>query len=117
RLRARPSPAIITPHPAEAARLLETEAASIQSDRLASAQALARRFNCLALLKGCGSLIAIPDGRWWINGSGHPGMATAGMGDVAQRTDRRTVWSGRAASLFGSGFVVDRLDAWAGFDF
>ena len=82
RLRARPSPAIITPHPAEAARLLETETASIQSDRLASAQALARRFNCLALLKGCGSLIAIPDGRWWINGSGHPGMATAGMGDV-----------------------------------
>lgn len=82
RLRSRALPAIITPHPAEAARLLGTSTAAVQADRLASAQALAQQFNCLALLKGCGSLIALPDGRWWINTSGHPGMATAGMGDV-----------------------------------
>ena len=81
-LRARQVPAIITPHPAEAARLLGADTARVQADRVAAGKALAARFNCIALLKGCGSIVASPDGRWWINRSGHPGMASAGMGDV-----------------------------------
>lgn len=82
RLVAREAATLLTPHPAEAARLLGTDTASVQRDRLAAALELARRYASLIVLKGCGSLVATPDGRWFINGTGHPGMATAGMGDV-----------------------------------
>ncbi len=80
--RSRSSPTLMTPHPAEAARLLGSSVAAIQADRVRSARELARSFGALVVLKGCGSIIATPDGRWYINRSGHPGMATAGMGDV-----------------------------------
>ncbi|WP_231912944.1 NAD(P)H-hydrate dehydratase [Sterolibacterium denitrificans] len=76
------APVVLTPHPAEAARLLQTDIASIQADRLAAAQALARRSNAAIVLKGCGSIIALPDGRWYINTAGNPGLASAGSGDV-----------------------------------
>lgn len=80
--RNRTAPTLMTPHPAEAARLLSSSVDAIQADRVLSARELARRFNALVVLKGCGSIIATPGGRWFINRSGHPGMATAGMGDV-----------------------------------
>jgi len=73
---------LITPHPAEAARLLSLKTAGIQADRLAAAKNLAEEFNAHALLKGAGSLIVARDGHWFINTSGNPGMASAGMGDV-----------------------------------
>lgn len=73
---------VITPHPAEAARLLSTSVSDVQSDRVASGCGLARTFNAVAVLKGCGSVIAVPDGRWFVNTSGNSGMAAAGMGDV-----------------------------------
>ena len=73
---------ILTPHPAEAARLLGTDTSAVQTDRLGAAQELAQHFSATVVLKGCGSVIAQPDGAWWINRSGHPGMACAGMGDV-----------------------------------
>jgi len=75
-------PTLITPHPAEAARLLGSTTAEVQQDRIVSARALAERFRCHAVLKGCGSLVAAPDGRWFVNATGNPGMASAGMGDV-----------------------------------
>ncbi len=78
----RRAPTVLTPHPAEAGRLLGGGAAAVQRDRLGAALELARSLKALVVLKGCGSLVATPDGRWYINGSGHPGMATAGMGDV-----------------------------------
>ncbi|HKY03123.1 MAG TPA: NAD(P)H-hydrate dehydratase [Burkholderiales bacterium] len=78
----RRAPTLITPHPAEAARLLEKQTAQIQADRIAAALALARKFSAYVLLKGNGSICASPEGRWWINCSGNPGMASAGMGDV-----------------------------------
>ncbi|MGB5082755.1 MAG: NAD(P)H-hydrate dehydratase [Burkholderiales bacterium] len=73
---------IMTPHPAEAARLLGETTSKVQADRVASAEAIAKRYRCLVLLKGNGSVIAEPGGKFWINTSGNPGMASAGMGDA-----------------------------------
>jgi hydroxyethylthiazole kinase-like uncharacterized protein yjeF len=81
-LASRKAPTLLTPHPAEAARLLEKQTAEIQADRIAAAQALAQKFDAHVLLKGNGSVCANPGGDWWINSSGNPGMASAGMGDV-----------------------------------
>jgi len=73
---------LLTPHPAEAARLLVTPTGEVQADRLAAARNLAQNFNAHVVLKGNGSVIAARDGRFFINTSGNPGMASAGMGDV-----------------------------------
>jgi hydroxyethylthiazole kinase-like uncharacterized protein yjeF len=78
----RPAPTFLTPHPAEAARLLDCSTADIQADRLAAALELSRRLHAHVALKGCGTLIAAPDGRWFINTTGNPGLASAGSGDV-----------------------------------
>ena len=78
----RTAPALLTPHPAEAARLLAVTTADVQRDRLASALKLAEAYRCAIVLKGAGSICAWPDGRWAINTSGNPGLASAGMGDV-----------------------------------
>ena len=81
-LRSRPLPAILTPHPAEAARLLGCTVGDIQADRLKAAGELAGRYRCHVALKGCGTVIAAVDSKKWLNSTGNPGMATAGMGDV-----------------------------------
>jgi len=78
----RTAPTLLTPHPAEAARLLATTTDAVQADRLGHALDLARRCNAHVVLKGCGSVIAEPDGRWWINTTGNAGLASAGSGDV-----------------------------------
>jgi hydroxyethylthiazole kinase-like uncharacterized protein yjeF len=78
----RPAPTFITPHPAEAARLLGGTTEEIQADRLTAALELVRRFKAHVALKGCGTIIATPDMRWFINASGNPGLATAGSGDI-----------------------------------
>ncbi len=73
---------LVTPHPAEAARLLSERTSDIQSDRLVAARKLSEKLAAHALLKGSGSVIVAHDGHWFINRSGNPGMASAGMGDV-----------------------------------
>lgn len=78
----RTAPTLITPHPAEATRMLGSSVAEIQSNRIAAVRLLARRFKVAALLKGNGSVLAVPDGDWWIVPAGNPGMASGGMGDV-----------------------------------
>jgi hydroxyethylthiazole kinase-like uncharacterized protein yjeF len=82
RLRNRKAATLLMPHPAEAARLLATSTAKVQDDRVGAAKALAEKYNCLVALKGAGTVCAAPDGVWYINTSGNPGMASAGMGDV-----------------------------------
>jgi hydroxyethylthiazole kinase-like uncharacterized protein yjeF len=78
----REKPTILTPHPAEAARLLGKTTPEVQADRLAAALDLARRFRAHVVLKGAGSICASPDGRWAVNATGNPGLAAAGSGDV-----------------------------------
>ena len=79
---ARSAPTLATPHPGEAARLLNTDIASVQADRLRAAQQLVTELNANVVLKGAGSVLAHPDGTWDINASGGPALATAGSGDV-----------------------------------
>lgn len=73
---------ILTPHPLEAARLLDMTTAEVQADRLAAARQLALQLNVIVVLKGSGTVIAAPDGAVVINTSGGPALATAGTGDV-----------------------------------
>ncbi|HEX6007530.1 MAG TPA: NAD(P)H-hydrate dehydratase [Burkholderiales bacterium] len=82
KLRRRSAPTVLTPHPAEAARLLHCDTSDVQRDRLAAAARLAGEFESHVVLKGAGSICTAPDGAWAINVSGNPGMASAGMGDV-----------------------------------
>ncbi len=77
-----PADTLATPHPAEAARLLGVKTEKVQEDRLAAAQGLSRELGAHVVLKGAGSIIAARDGHWFVNTSGNPGMASAGMGDV-----------------------------------
>ncbi len=72
---------LLTPHPQEAARLLAVSTVEVQADRIAAACKLAQQLNAHVVLKGAGSVIAC-GATWWINPTGNPGMASAGMGDV-----------------------------------
>lgn len=72
---------ILTPHPAEAARLLDMETAQVQTDRFAAAQQLAESTGAVIVLKGAGTIVT--DGsRTAVCTLGNAGMARAGSGDV-----------------------------------
>lgn len=73
---------ILTPHPGEAARLLNCSVAEIESDRLHSAQRLVKRYGGVAILKGAGTVVASESGMSGIVDVGNAGMASGGMGDV-----------------------------------
>lgn len=76
------SPWLLTPHPAEAARLLGITTAEVQADRFAAVRAISARYNASVILKGAGSLVASSHGLIGVVTDGNPGMATGGMGDV-----------------------------------
>ncbi len=90
---------LLTPHPAEAARLLGVSITDIQNHRLNAALQLARDYHAAIVLKGCGSIIAFPEGRWYINTTGNPGLASAGTGDVL---------SGMTLALLAQGWPSDQ---------
>jgi hydroxyethylthiazole kinase-like uncharacterized protein yjeF len=73
---------LLTPHPGEAATLLAESTTTVQADRVAAAKSLSTHFNAHVLLKGNGSILVARDGHWFINTTGNPGMASAGMGDA-----------------------------------
>jgi ADP-dependent NAD(P)H-hydrate dehydratase / NAD(P)H-hydrate epimerase len=75
-------PIIVTPHPGEMARLIEQPNAEVVADRVGRARELATRQHLIVVLKGSRSIIAVPDGRVYVNPTGNAGMATAGAGDV-----------------------------------
>ncbi|MCG8612364.1 MAG: NAD(P)H-hydrate dehydratase [Pseudomonadales bacterium] len=81
--------AVATPHPGEAARLLQCSVSDIEADRFAAVQKLNSRLACTVVLKGAGTLVSAPscgaEGKHediWLANTGNPGMASGGMGDV-----------------------------------
>lgn len=116
-LATRLAPTLLTPHPAEAARLLDCSVAAIEADRLAAASELASHYRAWVALKGCGTIIAAPDGSSFINTTGNPGLATAGSGDVLSGIITALLaqgWPPRSALLAGvqlHGAAADALVA------
>jgi NAD(P)H-hydrate epimerase len=93
--RKRSSALVLTPHPGEMARLLGRSVPEVEADRIALAREFARDYGVCLVLKGARTIIASPDGQAAINGSGNPGMASGGMGDVL---------TGIICSLLGQGY-------------
>jgi NAD(P)H-hydrate epimerase len=75
-------PLVLTPHPGEFARLTGVSPEALAGHRLDLAQGCARDCRAVVVLKGAGTVVAAPDGRLAINGSGGPQLAKAGSGDV-----------------------------------
>ena len=73
---------VLTPHPREMARLLGTDVAAVQENRVETAFQAATKFNAIVVLKGAATVTAIPEGLVFINSTGCPALATAGSGDV-----------------------------------
>jgi len=96
---ARAAPTVMTPHPAEAARLCGTTVEAIQRDRVAAALSLASTMNAAIVLKGAGSVLAYADGRFAINSSGNAALASAGSGDAL---------AGMIGALMAQGLAVDQ---------
>jgi NAD(P)H-hydrate epimerase len=77
-----PANAIMTPHPGEMARLLGRTIAEVQAERLRAANDCARKYGCVAVLKGAHTAIAGPDGRGALSPFANPLLSSAGSGDV-----------------------------------
>lgn len=96
-------PTVITPHPGEAARLLDVSGAAIQANRIEAARRLSQSYHAEVALKGAGTVIAHPDGHYAINTTGGPWLAQAGSGDRL---------TGMVAALLGQGMAAgDALEA------
>lgn len=87
---------ILTPHPGEAARLLNCSTAEIQQDRFSAALLLQAKYGGVVILKGAGTLIA-SEHQLAVSNTGNPGMASGGMGDVL---------TGVIAGLLAQGFSL-----------
>lgn len=95
-------PALLTPHVAEAARLLGEESAAVARDRYDAAARLAQMARATVLLKGVPTIITSPNGRTMVSASGTPALAAGGSGDLL---------AGISATLLGR--VQDALVAGA----
>ena len=110
-------PTVLTPHPLEAARLLGMDTAGVQADRLAAARELARRFECVVVLKGSGTVIAAPDGQLRINPTGNARLAVAGTGDVlagmiaARLANKEEAFEAATRAVHAHGAAADRWPA------
>jgi len=81
-LRPRGQHTVITPHPGEMSGLIGGSTRDVQSDRIGAALECSGRSGCVVVLKGAGTVVAHPDGTFYINTTGNPGMASGGTGDV-----------------------------------
>jgi NAD(P)H-hydrate epimerase len=101
----RSAPFVLTPHPGEFARLSGKQSPRHDDERREQAVSFARKFGCVLMLKGSGTLVT-DGGRLYRNSTGNPGMATGGSGDVL---------TGVVAALVGQGmnaFDAAVLGAW-----
>lgn len=98
-------PPVLTPHPGEMARLLGTETAVIQQNRVNSAREAAHLWNAVVVLKGAFTVIAAPDGRATLLPFANPALATAGTGDVLAGAI-----TGFAAQFHAAAIRMDRID-------
>lgn len=99
--------AVLTPHPGEAARLLNCSTADIQNDRLDSARQIAAQSGAVTVLKGHHTIIAEPEGNFFLNPTGGPHLAVGGSGDLL---------TGLIAGLLAQGlppFQASALAVWA----
>jgi len=90
---------ILTPHPGEAARLLQCQARDIQADRVAAIKELVKQYGGICILKGKNTLLAINEGELWICPYGNAVLAVAGTGDVL---------TGLLAGLLAQGMTAEK---------
>ncbi|SCC45354.1 bifunctional ADP-dependent NAD(P)H-hydrate dehydratase/NAD(P)H-hydrate epimerase [Kosakonia oryziphila] len=108
---------VLTPHPGEAARLLNCSVAEIESDRLLSAQRLVKRYAGVVVLKGAGTVVASEAGEAGIVDTGNAGMASGGMGDVlsgiigALLGQKLSLYDAACAGCVAHGAAADRQAA------
>lgn len=113
-------PVVLTPHPGEMARLLETSTAEVNADRISAARRLSDRTVAWVVLKGARTIVTDPGGTVHVNSSGNPGMATAGMGDVlsgilgAFLGQKIEPLNALALGVFLHGYAADSLAARVG---
>jgi hydroxyethylthiazole kinase-like uncharacterized protein yjeF len=106
---------LLTPHPLEAARLLNMSTEQVQEDRLAAAKKLATKFMSVVVLKG--TVIADPTGQVVINTTGNPALATAGTGDVlaglcgSLLAQHWPLWEAAIAAVWIHGDAADSMVA------
>ncbi len=81
-IKTRKTATILTPHPKELARLLTVTTEVVQADREAVAKQATEKFGCVVVLKGHRTIVTSGEAITFENDTGHPGMATAGTGDV-----------------------------------
>ncbi|MGB3681437.1 MAG: NAD(P)H-hydrate dehydratase [Rubrobacteraceae bacterium] len=101
----RAAPTVITPHPGELSRLIETGTKELQARRLHSAREAAQKYGCCVLLKGSDTIVAEGE-RTAVNSTGNVALATAGTGDVL---------SGAIGALLSRGmepYEATRTGAW-----
>ncbi|MBW4054831.1 MAG: NAD(P)H-hydrate dehydratase [Proteobacteria bacterium] len=106
---------ILTPHPGEMSRLTGISIPDVEAIRISVAQEFARNYGVFVVLKGARTIIASPAGIAAINGSGNPGMATGGVGDVLTGIivsllgQRYTAWVACRLGVFIHGFAADMV--------
>lgn len=108
---------VLTPHPGEMARLLNLSVSAVQADRIGHALRASREWGTTVVLKGAHTIVALPDGRAYINPTGNPGLATGGTGDVLSGLIAGLIAQGLTpedaalAGVFIHGWAGDRIAA------
>ncbi|MBM4274676.1 MAG: NAD(P)H-hydrate dehydratase [Deltaproteobacteria bacterium] len=110
-----PGPRILTPHPGEMARLTGLSAQEIQADRIQAAREAAARYGAVIVLKGAQTVVADPEGRVSLNGTGNPALASGGTGDVLTGliggflAQKMTPWDAARLGVYLHGLAADYL--------